>query len=401
MRNDAVMILAKLCENHEDNQARLRRAHGVSLLIQEIDAYVKRRVPVTRSRHKNLSEAARDAMPSSSSAEKVDPLIVGVLDCLWHGVVGNRRSEARLPPVDGLDALLALLEVGPRLMRLQVCGVLADLARNPKLISYIRGWRSDKTMRSTCQLLAHAWEDEEIRLGCDRDRGVLSDTSQPLRKKKPSQKEEKVVTTIAGDSSDSDEELTVVQAPPADAQTTMKFMQRSAGGALQTSQAARAERALRQAVATHDLRSKVAPIYAALLASGDAGDGDAPADDKATLRMVGHYARFIDGEAWSDVQHQLATAGVKPVAADRTLLDFNIGASVSLAEKTKADQEVLAGERKAEEKAGEESFFGSILNQRDQEIKQLIIKRDALRPKRKLLERQAAQEAAALEEGDE
>ena len=61
----------------------------------------------------------------------------------------------------------------------------------------------------------------------------------------------------------------------------------------------------------------------------------------------------------------------------------------------------MAGERKAEEKAGEESFFGSILNQRDQEIKQLIIKRDALRPKRKLLERQAAQEAAALEEGDE
>ena len=53
------------------------------------------------------------------------------------------------------------------------------------------------------------------------------------------------------------------------------------------------------------------------------------------------------------MQHQLATAGVKPVAADRTLLDFNIGASVSLAEKTKADQEVLAGERKAEEKAGE------------------------------------------------
>ena len=36
-------------------------------------------------------------MPSSSSAEKVDPLIVGVLDCLWHGVVGNggRRLDCR------------------------------------------------------------------------------------------------------------------------------------------------------------------------------------------------------------------------------------------------------------------------------------------------------------------
>ena len=49
MRNDAVMILAKLCENHEDNQARLRRAHGVSLLIQEIDAYVKRRAGLDRA----------------------------------------------------------------------------------------------------------------------------------------------------------------------------------------------------------------------------------------------------------------------------------------------------------------------------------------------------------------
>ena len=100
MRNDAVMILAKLCENHEDNQARLRRAHGVSLLIQEIDAYVKRRAPVTRSRHKNLSEAARDAMPSSSSAEKVDPLIVGSWTAgtaSWAQAVGGS-----LPPVDGL-----------------------------------------------------------------------------------------------------------------------------------------------------------------------------------------------------------------------------------------------------------------------------------------------------------
>ena len=125
----------------------------------------------------------------------------------------------------------------------------------------------------------------------------MSDTAQPLRKKKPSQREEKIVTTIQGDSSDSDEELTVVQAPPADAQTTMKFMQRRGRRAADVAGRAR-ERALRQAVATHDLRSKVAPIYAALLASGDAGDSDAPADDKATLRMVGHYARFIDGEAW-------------------------------------------------------------------------------------------------------
>ena len=99
MRNDAVMILAKLCENHEDNQARLRRAHGVSLLIQEIDAYVKRRVPVTRSRHKNLSEAARDAMPSSSSAEKVDPLIFA------HRLKNDPDADQDMSSVPKVDAL--------------------------------------------------------------------------------------------------------------------------------------------------------------------------------------------------------------------------------------------------------------------------------------------------------
>lgn len=401
MRTDAVQILSKLCEHHPENQDKLRRSDGVATLISEIDRYVARRSPVTRSRHKNLSEAARDAMPSSSSAEKVDPLIVGVLDCLWNSVVGNRRSEARLPQSDGLDAILALLETGPRLMRLQVCGVLADLSRNPKLISYVRGWRSDKTMRSTCQLLAHAWEDEELRLGCGRARGVLGDTRQPLRRKKVREEATTVVTSTNPDSSDSDEELTVVMAPPPSTETTMKFMQRSAGGALQTSAAARAERALRQAVGARDLRSKIAPVYAALQASGDCGD-EGQADDRATLRMVGHYSVFVDGEAWAAVRDQLKNAHVEPVAADRTLLDRNIGASVTIAQRTKADQEALRNEGDEEVDRDEESFFGSILNQRDQEIKQLIIKRNANKPKRGLLAAQKlAEEQAALEAAED
>ena len=100
------------------------------------------------------------------------------------------------------------------------------------------------------------------------------------------------------------------------------------------------------------------------------------------------------------MQHQLATAGVKPVAADRTLLDFNIGASVSLAEKPKPTKKFWQESARPRRRPAKESFFGSILNQRDREIKQLIIKRDAPGPSG-LLERQAAQEAAALEEGDE
>ena len=102
------------------------------------------------------------------------------------------------------------------------------------------------------------------------------------------------------------------------------------------------------------------------------------------------------------MRDQLKNAHVEPVAADRTLLDRNIGASVTIAQRTKADQEALRNEGDEEVDRDEESFFGSILNQRDQEIKQLIIKRNANKPKRGLLAAQKlAEEQAALEAAED
>ena len=52
----------------------------------------------------------------------------------------------------------------------------------------------------------------------------------------------------------------------------------------------------------------------------------------------------------------------------------------------------LAGEREAEEQSKEEAYLATILLQRDQEIRQLIIKRNALVPK-SLQKRKAEKEA--------
>ena len=444
LRADAVQILAKLCDGHEENQTALRRLDGIAALVDELELYCGGRAPAPRLRKAGGDDDAGAAVLSSSAAEKVSPLVVGVLDCLWNAVVGNRRSEARLPPTHGVDALLALLEVGPRLMRLQVCGVLADLARNAKLRPYVRAWRSDRTMRTAAQLFAHVWEDEEIRLGCDRERGVLSNVAQPLRRQRGGarrSRDEGTRPPAAGDDDDSSDDeggATARAPPPPPAAATTKFVQRAQGGGLQASAAAKAERALRQAVGSCDLRAKVAKpargsgsrgalknssprnIHAAaaavprLLVSADGStqtrsvpaaqvapivallgpealvDG-VPADDRATLAMVKNYEQFVDGEAWADVRDQLRAAGVKPIAADARLLELKIGASTDAAERTRAEQEILAGERAEEERRAESAYLGTILLQRDQEIRQLAIKRNALVPKSLQQKRRAEQ----------
>ena len=116
-----------------------------------------------------------------------------------------------------------------------------------------------------------------------------------------------------------------------------------------------------------------------------------PADDRATLAMVKNYEQFVDGEAWADVRDQLRAAGVKPIAADARLLELKIGASTDAAERTRAEQEILAGERAEEERRAESAYLGTILLQRDQEIRQLAIKRNALVPKSLQQKRRAEQ----------
>ena len=396
LRADAVQILSKLCEGHVGNQTSLRRLDGISALVDELEIYCSGRSPAPRLRHPPPGGGGDDdgggsGIASSSATEKVTPITVGVLDCVWNAVVGNKRSEARLPPAHGIDALLSMLEVGPRLMRHQVCGVLADLARNGKLVPYVRAWRSDRSMRSASQLLAHVWEDEEIRLGCDREHGILSNLQQPLRRQRglggaaaadDAGSPSRAQPPPPGDSSD-DESLRAPPPPPSpgspDGKATTKFVRKAQGGGLQTSMAAKAERAMRQAVGACDLRAKIAPIVE-LLGHEDAADG-IPAEDRATLCMVRHYEQFCDGESWAEVRDQLRAAGVKPIAADAKLLELKLGACAATAEATQAEQKVLAGEREDEERNTEAAYLGTILLQRDQEIRQLAIKRNALVPK--------------------
>jgi len=110
----------------------------------------------------------------------VPVLIVSVLDCIRNGIVGNRKNEVCLSNEEGIDKLIELLEVSPFVLRTPVLRLMSDLLGNSLLVSVLQAWRSRKTMRSSAQILAHCWLDEEVRLDGVRERGVLANLTDPL-----------------------------------------------------------------------------------------------------------------------------------------------------------------------------------------------------------------------------
>merc|ERR1719329_2135369 len=95
--------------------------------------------------------------------------------------VGNKRSEARLLVIDGVDALLDLLDTNSRLLRGTVIGCVADLALNPKSHHYLRMWKSDRTMRTLNSMLTTFQSEEETRLGVVKEEGgMIKNIERPL-----------------------------------------------------------------------------------------------------------------------------------------------------------------------------------------------------------------------------
>lgn len=156
LRMKAVQMLAELCHAQAENQISFRRLGGIQPLVAELEAYCVSRL---RTFCGDSDNSPLDL--SCSASQHVAPVVVAVLECLWNAVVGNRRSEARLSSARGIAVLLALIEVGPRLMLYQVCGILADLVLNPKLASFLANWNSTHTERSAAVLLCDMWQAEE------------------------------------------------------------------------------------------------------------------------------------------------------------------------------------------------------------------------------------------------
>jgi hypothetical protein len=318
---------------------------------------------------------------SGNATEKVSPLVVGVVDCLWNGVVGNPRSEARLLAVGGMDALLNMLEMCPILMRHQTAGIIADLCENSHIVPYVKAWKSDRTMLSAVELLMRLFEDEEVRLLFDRPGGVITNLWEPLRAHThPSS----IIDSntggggAGGTGGGSGGSVGGEEGGSHSANHKPKSFERLSN-ALHHSAEYKAERALRKSIETQDLRAKLSAI-AQRIGYEYAAEGLA-AGDRATLLMAKHYVEFRAGEAWVQVRRELLVEGTKPIAADSFLLETKIEGVFNRSRRVKCDQMKLVLESVSAANGKEDAFFDTVLLQRDQELRMEQIRRSATQPK--------------------
>ena len=387
LRADAVCILSRLCSGHAPNQTTFRQVGGIVSLVHELEAYARGRQPAPRERRAGGGSSAFGGLSSGSASEKVSPLVVGVVDCLWNGAVGNKRSEARLLSVQGMEALLNMLEVCPVLMRHQIAGLVADLCENPTVVPYVKAWKSDRTMVGAVELLMHVFEDEEVRLAFDRPDGIIANLWEPLRRHAGPDGGSALGGTggSGGAGSGGDGEIKDGGGGGGDGGSSAsggggapkKFARLAS--ALQQSPDHQAERALRRAIETQDLRAKITAIVTRIGFEYAAEGLSAP--DRATLLMAVHYVEFRAGEAWRRVRRELLVEGTKPIAADSYLLEAKIEAVFASARAVKCEQMALAGESRGAAAAKEAAFLDTVLQQRDQALRLEQLRRSALAPR--------------------
>lgn len=189
-RAQAVRIIASLCAGcappHRCQQ-QLRESHGLRLLLEPLRTYVLRRPPIVGLKaainiyhDSDKRDPLSDPLDNAVGGE-ISVLVIAIVDAISQSVVRFPENEQLFADLEGVDALLDLLEISPFVLRLHLLRVLTDLLVNPKLVIFANCWRSTKTLRSAAQLLCHAWLDEEVRLEAERpSQGIITNLFDPL-----------------------------------------------------------------------------------------------------------------------------------------------------------------------------------------------------------------------------
>ncbi|KDO33711.1 hypothetical protein SPRG_19321 [Saprolegnia parasitica CBS 223.65] len=316
IRRTAITICSQLCAHHEDNQARFRRANGINVLLQ--------------SMRFNPSDAVRQ-----------DNLIVAIVGCVWSSIIGNPDNEIAFIQSEGVDNLLDLLELAPRIMFGQVLGALAELCVNPKASAYYHAWKSKKHI-SASQMLLLMYADEEKRLSVARPpTGVISNVHRPLLAHGLDDQ------TIMAASPE-----TRAVSPPPVAFLRLKQAITHAKGFRNTDP----NRRLATATEKIDLRAK---IYAVLASVGFScmADGELSYEEQITLAVAKEFPVFRLGMVWLDVKLALVAHGIRPIYADALLIERHLHEAYAIVQNVRHTQRAIFARREADEATEEDIFL--------------------------------------------
>ncbi len=363
----------------KENQDTLRRAGGISALKHAL-------------RYDPL-------MPASAEV-----LLMVVVDAVWRSVVGNRKSEVRFIDIDGVDALLDLIEQAPASMHRQILGCISDLVRNRRAKSYFRAWRSSASMRGAAVILLRMWSAEELRLRIKNgEKGMLANLDAPLvgdvrpvvlQQFNPRAPESSTVEDMGEDEdddgfNDSDEGKLDRKGEP----TLEEELGALTGEAKRSKLYKRLQRALaaakditlfnksdpgsefKLAAEAKDLRILIWSVFESVEWDNLGLENDDACDDVIliALQCCRHYREFRLGESWTQVRQQLTERKITPIKPDALLMEVALENSYNAAMETKYEQSKLVQEIKEKDQRKEQAFYDNILKQQEQELQAHLV----------------------------
>jgi len=258
---------------------------------------------------------------------------LAVIDAVWHTVIGNKKSESRFLDVDGLFALMDVLEVAPELLRSQMLSALADLCENRKAARMFLQWNSPKTMKGGVKVLLEFWDAEQARNGCTNEDGVLASPTHPLNPPKQPESQDPAETR------------------------TMRFTSKTMGA---TARSGVSSKKQEETVPSEDPVDVRAKIYAVLAKVGFDGHEALTIADRQHLELMKLYPDCKQLEVWVNVRDSLQQQGIKPLGQDSKWMEDMIVEQQTRTEWIAALQEQLAVERQAEDLASLNRFYDDI-----------------------------------------
>ena len=136
IRQDALSVLARLCENCPANQNIVSALEGLDALIENIEWTVEETI-------------------------RMEPMSLTAVDAVWCIVCGNPENERLFEQKGGLEALVLLLDKCPRFLQFLVVSCMCQLVENQVLLEQLRTLREPVANKAVTHLLIRLWREEE------------------------------------------------------------------------------------------------------------------------------------------------------------------------------------------------------------------------------------------------
>ncbi|XP_047418512.1 cilia- and flagella-associated protein 69 isoform X4 [Sciurus carolinensis] len=240
-------------------------------------------------------------------------LLFSTLDSIWCCILGCYSSEDYFLEKEGIFLLLDVLALNQKKFCNLILGIMVEFCDNPKTAAHVNAWRGKKD-QTAASLLIKLWRKEEKELGVKRDKnGKIIDTKKPLFTS--FQEEQKIMPLPANCPS----------------------------------------------IAVMDIAENIrAKIYAVLGKLDFENLPGLSAEDFVTLCIIHRYLDFKIGEIWNEIYEEIKLEKLRPVTADKKVLEGITTASESIGKMVVSLQNEMIESQARQDAQSEQKVYAKI-----------------------------------------